>query len=110
MRGVESASDFMFIRADRKMVKLDFNAINYIESLGDYLKIHLDEQVVVTRETITAIEAKLPQDQFLRIHRSFIIAISEITSFTNEHITITDKALPISRSYKKSVLAFLDKF
>ncbi len=107
---VENPSEFMFIRSDRKMLKIDFEAINIIESFGDYLKIHLETETIITRETITAIEAKLPQLQFMRIHRSFIIAISQITSFTNEHINISGKALPISRTYKKEVLGFLEKF
>lgn len=107
--GVE-VSDFMFVRSDRKMIKIDYNAIIYIESYSDYLKIHLDNNTIVTRETITAIEAKLPKHQFLRIHRSYIIAINSIQSFTNEHITINKQSLPISRTYKKNVLQFLENF
>ncbi len=102
--------DFIFVRSDRKMIKIDFNAIVYIESFSDYLKIHLKTQTIVTRETISAIEAKLPKHQFIRIHRSYIISISQITSFTNEHITISRQALPISRSYKKDVLKQLERF
>ncbi len=102
--------DFMFIRSDRKMIKIDYDAIIYIESYSDYIKIHTSTKVFVTRETITAIEAKLPQFQFLRIHRSYIIAIQHIDSFTNEQVTIHNKALTISRSYKKNVLSILEKF
>tara|TARA_R100001377_G_C3191475_1_gene110793 strand:+ start:1325 stop:2041 length:717 start_codon:yes stop_codon:yes gene_type:complete len=101
---------FMFVRSDRRMIKVDFNTIIYIESFSDYIKIHLANETIVTRETITSIEAKLPNEQFLRIHRSFIIAIDKITSFTNEHVVIHDKALTISRSYKKSVLEVLERF
>ena len=103
-------SEFMFVRSDRKMIKVDYDAIVYIESYSDYLKIHQKDLTIVTRETISAIEAKLPKQQFLRIHRSYIIAISHIQSFTNEHITIHNMALPISRSYKKEVLKHLEKF
>lgn len=103
-------SDFIFVRSDRKMIKIDFESIIYIESYSDYLKIHQARSTVITRETITSIEAKLPKSMFLRIHRSYIIRISAITSFTNEHITIQDNAIPISRSYKKEVLHFLEKF
>ncbi len=101
---------FMFVRADRKMIKIDFDAILYIESYGDYLKIHLADDTIVTRETISAIEAKLPAKKFLRIHRSFIIALKHITSFTHEEIIINNKALSISRSYKKEVLDILETF
>lgn len=103
-------SDFIFVRSDRKMIKIDFDNIIYIESYSDYLKIHLETSTVITRETITSIEAKLPKALFLRIHRSYIISINSINSFTNEHITIQNNALPISRTYKKEVLRFLEKF
>ena len=103
-------ADFMFVRSDRRMLKIDFNAIMYVESYSDYIKIHLENETIVTRETIRAIEAKLPSKTFLRIHRSFIISLKHITSFTNEHVTIKDKALPISRSYKKDVLKLLEKY
>jgi len=102
--------DFMFVRADRRMIKIDFNAIIYIESYSDYLKIHLQNETIVTRETISAIEAKLPHHSFLRIHRSFIIALNHISSFTNEEVTIKNVSLTISRSYKKQVLEILEKF
>lgn len=103
-------NDFMFVRADRRMIKIDFEAITYVESYSDYLKIHLEKETIVTRETITAIEAKLPSDRFLRIHRSFIVALQHIASFTNEEIIIQNKSLSISRSYKKEVLRVLERF
>ncbi|WP_430408473.1 LytR/AlgR family response regulator transcription factor [Kordia sp.] len=106
----DEISDFMFVRSERKMIKIDYNSILYIESYSDYLKIHVANRTIVTRETISAIEAKLPKQLFLRIHRSYIIAIHYIQSFTNEYITINKQALPISRSYKKEALKQLEKF
>ena len=105
-----NTNDFMFVRADRRMIKIDFESIIYIESYSDYIKIHLTSKTVVTRETISAIEAKLSNNNFLRIHRSYIIALKHITSFTNEEIIINNKALTISRGYKKEVLQVLNKF
>lgn len=103
-------NDFIFVRSDRVMIKIDFNTIVYLESYSDYLKIHLKDKTVITRETISAIEAKLPRQHFIRIHRSYIISLKNISSYTNEHITIAKKALPISRSYKKSVLELLEGY
>jgi DNA-binding LytR/AlgR family response regulator len=97
-------TDFMFVRSDRKMVKIDFNSVLYIESLSDFVKIFTSEKTIVVRETITSLEAKLPSKKFIRIHRSFIISLQNITSYTNEFIEINKNALPISRSYKESVL------
>ena len=106
----EEKNDFIFVRSDRKMVKINFDEIKYIESLSDYIKIHLNDKTIITRETISNIEVKLPKHQFLRIHRSYIISISKIESFTNEFVEIDNKALPISRSYKTSVLNKLENW
>jgi DNA-binding LytR/AlgR family response regulator len=92
------------------MIKIDFEAIIYVESYSDYIKIHLTDETITTRETISAIEAKLPNNNFMRIHRSFIISLAHISSFTNEEITVNKKSFPISRSYKKEVLSILEKF
>lgn len=101
-------SDFFFVRSNRKMIKINFSELNYIESLADYVKIYVNDKIIVTRETISSIEAKLPKNDFLRVHRSYIIAINKIESFTQEFIEINKKAIPISRSYKNDVKLRLD--
>ena len=101
-------SNFIFVRSDRKMIKINFSDVNYIESLSDYIKIHLTDKTVITRETITSIEAKLPKKDFVRVHRSFIVSVLKIDSFTNEYIEINKKAIPISRTYKKDVVFRLE--
>ena len=107
---ITEAHDFIFVRSDRRMLKVDFNAIVYIESYSDYIKIHTKDNTIVTRETISAIEAKLPKQQFLRIHRSYIVAVKQITAFTNEFVTVNDTSLTISRSYKSEILKKLEGF
>jgi DNA-binding LytR/AlgR family response regulator len=105
---IPEKSDFIFVRSDRKMIKIFISDILFIESLADYIKIQLPDNMVVTRETMSSIEAKLPQKDFLRVHRSFLISITAIESFTNEYIEIKRKQIPISRSYKKEVLERLE--
>lgn len=105
-----TANDFIFVRSDRRMIKIDFDAIVYVESYSDYIKIHLKNETVVTRETISNIEAKLPKQFFIRIHRSFIVSVSNITSYTNDTVIVNDKELTISRSYKKEVISKLERF
>ena len=100
----EKKVDFMFVRSERKMVKINFDTILYIESLSDYVKIITPQKTIVTRENISSLEEKLAHDNFIRIHRSYIVSITKMTSYTNEFIEIENKALPISRSYKESVL------
>jgi two-component system LytT family response regulator len=101
-------STFMFVRSERKMVKVDFEDIFYVESLSDYVKIITIDKTIITRETITNLEEKLNKN-LIRIHRSFIVPLNKINSYTNESIEINKKALPISRSYKESVLQKLAK-
>jgi len=101
-------SDYFFVRSDRKMIKIAFSEILYIESLSDYIKIYLTDKTVVTRETIANIEARLPQNDFLRVHRSFVVAVGAIDSFTSEYVEIGKKQIPVSRSYKNEVLEKLE--
>lgn len=93
----------LFVRSDRKMIKLSLPDIHFIESLSDYLKIHTSEGLVVTRETMTSLEEKLSKSQFLRIHRSYLINVNHITAYTKETVDIKGTELPISRSYRETV-------
>ncbi len=100
----EAKETSIFVRSDRKMVKVRFKEINYIESLSDYVKIFTDKETIITRETISNIESKLPSNEFLRTHRSYIVSMPKIDSFTNEFLELDKKVIPISRSYKENVL------
>ena len=100
----EAKETSIFVRSDRKMVKVRFKEINYIESLSDYVKIFTDKETIITRETISNIESKLPSNEFLRTHRSYIVSMPKIDFFTNEFLELDKKAIPISRSYKENVL------
>jgi len=102
--------EFLFVRQDRKMEKIDFPDILFVESFSDYIKIHLKDRMVIVRESISNFENKLPESQFIRFHRSFIGNISAINSYTHEYLEIGGKALTISRSYKEEVLKRLQQF
>jgi len=104
---VSQSEDYIFVRADRKMIKIDFDKILYVESFSDYIKLHTIGKVITTRETISNMEAKLPNSKFLRCHRSFIVSISKIDHFTHEYIDVANNAITISRSYKDEVQARL---
>ena len=105
---ISEKNDFIFVRSERKMIKINFCEINYIESLSDYIKIHLKAKTIITRETISNIEAKLPKKEFIRVHRSFIVSLKSINSFTSEYVEIGNHEIPISRSYKNEVLQRLE--
>jgi len=95
--------DFLYVRSERKMTKVIFDDILFIESLSDYVKIHLKDKEIVTREKISKIEQFLP-DSFIRIHRSFIVSLVKIESYSHETIVILGKELPISRNCRDNVL------
>ena len=99
---------FINLRADRKNVKVLLHDILYIESLKDYIKVVTTTKNIVTKQSISSIEEALPKDNFVRIHRSFIVAINKIESFTTDTIEIAKHELPISRMYRHEVEKLLN--
>lgn len=111
MTGETSAPEpkrFAYFRADRKTVKIQIDDINYIESLKDYVKIHVEGQPVITRQTITAIQDMLPQDEFMRVHRSFIVALSKVTSYSTHAVFVGKEEIPVGPLYRNDVQRRLD--
>ncbi|MCG8309586.1 MAG: LytTR family DNA-binding domain-containing protein [Cytophagales bacterium] len=98
---------FIYVHSDRKIVKILLGDILFIESLKDYVKIHLKDEMIITKEKISSLEEKLPSSQFVRTHRSFIVAMKSIKAFTAETIEIRNYEIPIGRTYKNLVLSFL---
>lgn len=97
----EHQEGFIYFRADRKMVKLFYHEILYIESIKDYIRIVRDSNPpLLVKQSITATEEMLPPNLFLRIHRSFIVAANKITAFTNNDVEIDKIEIPIGRMYK----------
>ncbi len=95
---------FLYFRADRKMVKVILKDILYIESLKDYVKIITTKGQVISKYAMAALEAMLPATDFLRIHRSFIIATGKLTAYTNSYVQLGSIELPIGRMYQYEVL------
>jgi len=100
---------FLYFRADRKMVKVLIKDINYIESLKDYVKIYTDKDLIITKYSITALEAMLPEASFVRAHRSFIVAIDKVTSFSADSIEIEKIHIPIGKLYKQQLFKMLNQ-
>ena len=98
---VESGEAFLYFRIDRKMVKVELSAICYIESLKDYSRIvRKEDKPLVVKKPIGSIEQMLPAERFIRIHRSFIVAIDKITAFTQNDIEIGEQEIPIGKLYR----------
>lgn len=98
------ASPFIYVRVDRKMVKILLDDIVYIESDKDYVKVFTTHSTIITRQTISSVEAMLSENKFFRIHRSFIVSLDKIKSFSNEIVEIGNKELPIGKLYRNSFL------
>jgi DNA-binding LytR/AlgR family response regulator len=102
------ADNYLFIRADYKLIKIPLAEILYIEGLGDYLKVHYgDNKLVVARMTMKNILAKLTPNEFLRVHRSYIVPFSKIETVRNKTIHIKEQEIPIGTSYENE---FFEKF
>ena len=98
-----STERFLYFRADRKMNKVLLNDILFIESLKDYVKIVTLKGQLITKQSISSVEEMLPEDDFIRIHRSFIIALGKIDSYTNTDIYVGKAELPIGPLYKHEI-------
>jgi DNA-binding LytR/AlgR family response regulator len=94
----------VYIKADRKIHKIIESEIVYIESLDEYVKIHLKDRMLITRENISTLEEKLPNPPFVRIHRSFIINSKWVKTISNDGVEVNGKELPFGRAFKKSAM------
>jgi len=101
--------DFFFIKADNKLVKILFDDILYIEALQNYVSIHTKTKKYITYLTFKSIEEYLPSDQFIKTHKSFIVAASKIDNIDGNDIRIGEYHIPISRTSKDEVMERLLK-
>jgi len=94
---------FIYVKENKRVIKLLLSEILYIEGLSEYVKIYTENKRIVTKTSMTNMEEKLPSDVFLRIHKSYIVSLNKIEAFTSCSIEINNKELPIGRSYKSRV-------
>lgn len=97
----------IFVKGDKKYHQIALAEILYLESYGSYVKIHLLNQMILTHETTSHFENILPKSAFLRIHKSYIVAIQKIETVAGNRLKIGDKSLPIGNFYKKAVKALI---
>lgn len=98
------ADAFIYVKADKKMVKVLLKDICFIESRKDYVRIRTAGKDIITYQTMNFFEETLPDTHFLRVHRSYIVALGKITAFTTSRIEIEDLEVPIGALYQKNVL------
>lgn len=103
------AQPFIFVKDGTKLVKIKWDDILYVEGLKDYVTIHTKQQKIVSLQRIKSLEEQLPSDKFIRIHHSYIIAISAIDVIHKGEVQIGSAQIPISDTYRKSFKDFIDR-
>jgi len=109
----EEEPDYIFVKADKKLVKINYHDIIYIEGLKDYVIIRQDDSRVITLQTMKSLEEKLPQHIFKRIHRSYIVNIERIDAVVGNMVEVVEKGkakhLPIGKNYRDELLEIVNK-
>lgn len=93
---------YIFVKSEYRIHKIDLESIYFLEGLGDYVAIHLVDSKILTLENLKHFEQTLPQSDFIRVHKSFIISLSRIDYIERSRILMKDRRIPISESYKKA--------
>ena len=109
----EEGPDYFFVKADKKLVRVNYADIIYIEGLKDYVIIRLPEDRVITLQTMKSLEEKLPQDRFMRIHRSYIVNLDRIEALDGNMVEVKEKGkmkdLPVGKSYRDQLQARIEE-
>lgn len=104
---IGTINDHIFIKANNKFFKVNFAEIIYIEGMKDYLRIHTADYTLVTHQTMSEMQSLLPARQFIRIHRSYIIAVAHIKSVYGNSVELAKLTIPIGINYKENVMSFV---
>jgi DNA-binding LytR/AlgR family response regulator len=99
---------FIYIKSNKKNVKVMLKDILYVEGLKDYVIIHTATGTHITYQTLTYLEEKLSADYFVRVHRSYIVSLGHVSAYTTTQIEVGQKHIPIGSSYAKELLKLLD--
>ena len=100
-------TDDFFLKENKKMVKIAINEILYIESFKDYMCFHCIQKSVKVRIPLWSVVERLDKKQFVWVHKSFIVAIKHIESFSSAFVEVNDLKIPIGRTYRKELTTFL---
>ena len=101
-----SATDFLFVKVDAHTQRVPLRDIRYLEALRDYVRLHVGApRPLLTLNSLRAFEERLPTADFVRVHKSFIVALSHITSFHKGHLYLGDAVVPVGEAYAKAFQA-----
>jgi DNA-binding LytR/AlgR family response regulator len=98
---------FIYVKENKKIIKIYLKEIHFIEGLNEYIRIHTDNRRVVIKSSLQSIEKKLPPEQFIRVHKSYIVSIPRIRAFNSTTIELENAKVRIGRNYKNQVFQAL---
>lgn len=107
--GYQYKRDYFFIKTEYRMQRVDFKDILFIEGMKEYLMIHTSSDKIMTLQSFGSIEELLPVDNFIRVHKSFMVALNKIISVEKNRISIADKIIPVGDKYKDAFQLLLKK-
>lgn len=93
----------IFIKVDKKMMKINIEEILFVEGMKEYIKVVTPDKTYITHKSLTSLSEELPQDRFLRIHKSYVIALNKVKSIEGNRVQIQSYNIPIGRNYSKEV-------
>jgi DNA-binding LytR/AlgR family response regulator len=99
--------DLFFLKVSNRYVRIRYDEIKYIEAMRDFVVIYLDQAKHVTMQTLKSFASKLPEDQFIRVHRSYVVSIHRIEAIEGSMIKIQEQKIPISDTYREHVIKTL---
>ena len=105
----EQKTDFIFLKVDGKLVKVDYSDIMYIEGMKDYLKVFLKDKFYVVHQTMKKFEESLPHQQFVRVHKSYIVSLPAVKTIIGNYIEVNDQHIPIGANYKDELIQLVFK-
>jgi len=100
---------FMFVKSSKTLHKINFENILFVEAYGDYVKVHQEQQCVLTNATFTSVLETLPKDIFIRTHKSFAINFKKMNTISGNQITIQKHKIPIGQTYKAEFYQFINQ-
>lgn len=99
-----SSNDFLLLRADKKLYRLPFAQILFLQAYGDYVKVHTSRQVYLTKERLQNLQQSLPEDLFLQVHRSYVVALNAIAFVEGNQIDIAGTRIPVAITYREQLM------
>ncbi|MEI6556438.1 MAG: LytTR family DNA-binding domain-containing protein [Paludibacter sp.] len=108
---VETTKDFLFIKSEYKIIRINFSEITYIQGMSEYVKIHLSSRKpIMSLISLKSLEAQLPASMFMRVHKSYIVNLQKVNMIERNEIVYDDGTIiPVSQQYKVQFQEFVDK-